>query len=530
MSTSHDRISPRRALLSVSDKSGLEPLCHALVDIGCEIVSTGGTARAIRAMGIEVVDVETVTGFPEMMDGRLKTLHPRVHGGLLARRDTPEHMDAAAEHGIGMIDLLCVNLYPFEATVAKEGVTRAEAIEQIDIGGPAMVRAASKNHDAVAVVTDPSQYARVIEQIGSGGTTLALRRELAASAFVRTSAYDAAISAYLLSENRPAAAFPAVLGPRYEKLGELRYGENPHQPAALYKDPGFVGATVVGAEQLHGKPLSYNNINDAAAAFALARSLASASGKIGSAVIKHTNPCGAATHADVRTSVDLAMRGDEMAAFGGILATTGTVDLVTAERLCAEGVFIEVVVAPAFDDDALVRLRDRWANLRILATGSVGVTPAADLRPVEGGLLVQETDTGVSDRERWEHKAGPKPTAGQLDAVAVLEPVCRALSSNAVLIGGPAEGGVMLFGAGAGQMDRVASCRLAVEKAGARAKGAVAVSDAFFPFDDGPTILADAGVALIAHPGGSKRDADTFTLCDGRGIACITTGVRHFRH
>ncbi|MEM9064280.1 MAG: bifunctional phosphoribosylaminoimidazolecarboxamide formyltransferase/IMP cyclohydrolase [Planctomycetota bacterium] len=524
------KIPVRRALVSVSDKSGLEPLCRALEQAGAEIVSTGGTARAIEAMGIEVVPVEKLTGFPEMMDGRLKTLHPVVHGGLLARRDTPEHMAAASEHGIGMIDLLCVNLYPFEQTVAG-GAARAEAIEQIDIGGPAMVRAAAKNHASVAVVTDPAQYGAVIEHLQGGGTDAAFRSQLAATAYAHTSAYDAAIAAYLSSGGEDAVEFPETLTLRYTRTAALRYGENPHQSAAVYSDPAYSGTSVVSAEQLHGKPLSYNNINDAAAALQIARSIAAASGAIGSCVVKHTNPCGAGSHTSTLGSVDLSMRGDEMAAFGGILATTGRVDLEIAERLCVDGVFLEVVVAPSVSGDALARLRERWMNLRVLAVGDdIESALTTEYRAIPGGLLAQVADTGVSDHATWTHKAGPLPDAMLLDAARVLEPICRGLSSNAVLIGGRSNDGVMQFGAGAGQMDRVASCQIAVEKAGDLAKGAVAFSDAFFPFDDGPSILADAGVSLIVHPGGSKRDGDTFALCDTRGVSCVTTGKRHFRH
>lgn len=524
-----DLVPLRRALLSVSDKSGLIDLARALHARGVTLISTGGTAKAIADAGIPVTGIEDVTGFPEMLDGRVKTLHPLVHGGLLGRRDLASHTQAMAAHGIEPIDLVCVNLYPFEVTVAKAGVTEAEAIEQIDIGGPSMIRSGAKNHAAVAVVTDACQYADLIADLeaNDGRTTLALRRRLAIEAFRRTAAYDAAISTHLAG---PDDLTPARLTLAFERVEELRYGENPHQRAAVYRTPNAQAGTLVNARQLHGKALSFNNMNDASAALELARSMQTTSGRVCAVVVKHTNPCGAAAADDARTAVDLAIAGDPMAAFGGILALTAPVDRGAAERIAAEGTFFEVVIAPSFHPDAAEVLMSRWKMVRLLEVGDAVPDIRTEHKFLPGGLLVQERDLTVPDPASWAHAAGPKPSDETLRAGGVLECVCRALSSNAVLIGGLDHGAIRLSGAGAGQMDRVASCLGAVRKAGELARGAIAVSDAFFPFPDGPRILIDAGVRTIIHPGGSKRDDETVALCDQHGVTCLTTGVRHFRH
>lgn len=527
-----------RALISVSDKSGIVDLARALHKHGVEIVSTGGTASAILDAGIPVMPIETLTGFPEMMDGRVKTLHPKVHGGLLARRDLQPHLQSMLEHDIKPIDLVVVNLYPFEATIAKPGVSEAEAIEQIDIGGPSMVRSAAKNHASVAIVTDPAQYNDLLEEMTAhnGATTLTLRKKLATEAFTQTGAYDAMISQWLL---RNETEMPATMPIALRRHDELRYGENPHQHAAVYKQIGAPAGTLLDARQLHGKPLSYNNINDASAALELVRAMVrTAPGAFNTCVVKHTNPCGAASAATCAQAIDLAIAGDPMAAFGGILATASPIDIAGAQRITAEGTFFEIVIAPIYDNDALALLQERWKNLRILQVEQEDPTqpPAirSELKFIPGGALMQERDLVVPNPQGWTHAAGPEPTSEQLSAAAMLENMCRALSSNAVLIGGidpqSDSGAVRLFGAGAGQMDRVASCRGAVHKAGELAKGAIAFSDAFFPFDDGPTILTDAGVGMIVHPGGSKRDEDTYALCNTLGVTCMTTGIRHFRH
>ena len=564
----------RRALISVSDKSGLVEFARELAAMGVEIISTGGTAAALSSAGIQVLPIESVTGFPEMMDGRVKTLHPKVHGGLLGVRNNPEHMAAMASHGILPIDLVCVNLYPFEATIARPGIAEHDAIENIDIGGPSMLRSAAKNFESVTVVTDGAQYPRVIAEMRAhaGSTTLALRRECAQAVFARTAEYDGAIARWMESVGFSSAGevdggagtgagagagagtgagtgaqstvFPREATIRLELVDELRYGENPHQRGAVYADRVFAGPSVVGATLLHGKPLSYNNLLDAAAALELVQDLhAQRPSATACAVIKHTNPCGAAIADSVLQAFENAWSGDPMAAFGGIVAFSRTVDGVTAETMAAGERFLEVVIAPHYEPKALETLQARWKNARLLATGDFAADLSAasmarnDLgalawRSIPGGMLVQERDVHPINAAQFTHAAGPVPSAATLADAALMFAVAKHLKSNAVCIG--ARG--TLFGAGAGQMDRVASCRNAVEKA--RTKFAaiptgtvvVAASDAFFPFADGPTLLADAGVGCIVHPGGSKRDQDTYDLCNERGITCLLTGSRHFRH
>ncbi len=528
----------RRALISVSDKTDLVPFARGLASRGVEIISTGGTAKALADAEIPVIPIDRVTGFPEMMGGRVKTLHPLVHGGLLGLRDDPEHQAAMQKHGIKPIDLVCISLYPFEQTIANAGIDQREAIEQIDIGGPSMIRSAAKNFEWVVVVTGAAQYDRVIGEISQNGgqTGRRLRAELAAAAFGRTSEYDATIASYLSRSS--GIAFPHVLRLGYIKADELRYGENPHQEAALYRDPASTGPTIVGARQLHGKQLSYNNINDAAAALELALSLKRLDpSRIGACVIKHTNPCGAGIFPAggpeaCRRAVGLALAGDPLAAYGGILAVNAVLDKGAAERLCSADVFMEVIVAPDFEPDALEMLRGRWTGVRLLAVGDRAPSPTrkVDYRSVPGGMLVQDRDTALPSTGKWELAAGPAPSAAQLAIGGFLDVVVKFVGSNAIVIGGEDAGGVRLFGMGSGQVDRMTACRLAVTKAGARAKGAVAAGDAFFPFPDGPAVLIDAGVNMIVQPGGSKRDGETFSLCQNRGVTCMTTGVRHFKH
>lgn len=542
----HIRI--RRALISVSDKSGLVEFARELAAMGVEIISTGGTAAALAKAGIAVMPIESVTGFPEMMDGRVKTLHPKVHGGLLGVRNNPEHVAAMTAHSIVPIDLVCVNLYPFEATVAKPGIAEHDAIENIDIGGPSMLRSAAKNFESVTVVTDGAQYARVIAEMraNAGATTMALRRECAQAVFARTAEYDGAIARWMSTAGFAHAAaadadadaaqiFPRQANIRLELADELRYGENPHQRGAVYADRSFTGPSVVGAQLLHGKPLSYNNLLDAAAALELVQDLhAQRPACTACAVIKHTNPCGAAIADSVLAAFEHAWSGDPMAAFGGIVAFSSTVDVATAEAMATGERFLEVVIAPGYEPKALETLQARWKNARLLATSHASPTidRALTWRSIPGGMLVQERDVHRIDAAQFTHAAGPVPSAATLADAALMFAVAKHLKSNAVCIG--ANG--TLFGAGAGQMDRVASCRNAVEKAKAKlaamAAGTVAVaaSDAFFPFADGPALLADAGVRCIVHPGGSKRDQDTFDLCNARGITCLLTGSRHFRH
>ncbi len=529
----------RRALLSVSDKTDLVPFAKALAARGVEIVSTGGTHRTLVEAGLEPLAVEELTGFPEMMDGRVKTLHPSVHGGILARRDLATHTSAMEAHGIGGIDLVCVNLYPFERTIRRDGVTMDEAIEQIDIGGPAMVRSAAKNHDFVTIVTTPAQYDRVVAELddNDGQTSDAMRRELAAAAFARTAEYDATIAAWMSSRTSAAGGtrFPSVLRLNFIGHEELRYGENPHQQGAVYRDPDFRGPSVVSAELMSGKPLSYNNLLDASAALELVQDLHDADpSRAASAVVKHTNPCGAGVSEAAADAFRLAHAGDPLAAFGGIVALSRPVDAELAGAIADECRFLEVVVAPAFDEAACEVLASRWANCRLLAVGPLDDrgTRGLALRSIPGGLLAQERDTHPLGPGDLRHAAGPAPDDALRRGVALGWTVVKHLKSNAVCLASPER----LLGAGAGQMDRVAACRIAAEKAGdlatLRASGSpiIAASDAFFPFADGPTILADAGVTCIVQPGGSKRDEETFALCEERGITCLLTGVRHFRH
>jgi phosphoribosylaminoimidazolecarboxamide formyltransferase / IMP cyclohydrolase len=531
----------RRALLSVSDKTDLVPFARALVELGVELVSTGGTAAALHAAGVPVIPIEKLTGFPEIMDGRVKTLHPAVHGGLLHRRDNPTHVEQAKTHGIPAIDLVCVNLYPFERTIRKEGVTEEEAIENIDIGGPSMLRSAAKNHAFVTVVTSSSQYDRVVAEMSNseGCTSFELRRELAAAAFGRTAEYDSAIAAWMGVSSVPGGGgpssdlFPEVLRQTHVAQQELRYGENPHQRAAVYRDPNSNEPSVITAELLAGKPLSYNNLLDAAAALELVQDLRDLfPGQVAATVVKHTNPCGAAVASEARDAFERAYAGDPLAAYGGIVAISSEIDESTATAIVAGEKFLEVIVAPSFTEGAVRMLAERWKNVRLLATGSLRPVPtrAMTFRSVPGGLLAQERDTKATLIGEMTLAAGPAPAAAMKADAAFLMTVAKHLKSNAVCIGAE----LQLLGAGAGQMDRVASCRNAIEKAAARLRSPdiqpVAASDAFFPFNDGPKLLLDAGVRCLIHPGGSKRDQDTFDLCRERGVPCLVTGVRHFRH
>lgn len=534
--------SRRLALISVSDKDGLIDFARTLIEHGYELVSTGGTHRAIREEGLSVTAIDEITGFPEMMDGRVKTLHPKVHGGILALRDNAEHVASMLEHAIAPIDLVCVNLYPFEQTIVRDGVSEAEAIEQIDIGGPSMVRSAAKNFRYVAIVTDPKQYDAVAEDLKKtdGSTSLAMRRRLAVSAFERTSTYDDAIFRYLSSEETEANAsdFPGALANRYTLKQTLRYGENPHQRGAVYASAGgALGPDLVNARQLAGKELSYNNLNDCAGALAVTHDLWRAfPDRVGASVIKHTNPCGVAIASDARHAIELALAGDPLAAYGGILSVNTTIDSEAASWLAANATFFEVIAAPAFEPDASALLGERWKNVRLLELGETGAKSGSSMRvrSVPGGLLVQDADDAIAMPQNWEHVAGPALDPSELDAALVVWLACKHLTSNAIAIGGfdTSRDGVRLFGGGAGQMDRVASCELAIRKAGdlSKIRLPIGASDAFFPFADGPQKLIDAGVKVLVHPGGSKRDSDTIALCNDRGVTCLLTGTRHFRH
>lgn len=528
-------VAVRRALISVSDKRDLVPFAAALARLGVEIISTGGTARELTEAGVAVTPIDQVTGFPEMMDGRVKSLHPLIHGGLLALRDNEAHVKSMTQHGITPIDLLCVNLYPFEQACLTPGIDKADVIEQIDIGGPAMLRSAAKNFRFVTVITSPDQYDRVINELSrnDGATTLELRHDLAAAAFMRTAEYDTAISAWM-GTRRP-EAFPSMLRLSYSKQDEVRYGENPHQKAAVYANPASPEPSVIKAKQLHGKPLSYNNVHDAAAALELVQELLDVAGdKCSAAIIKHANPCGAAVADSPRLAFERAYEGDPLAAYGGILAVNHTVDRATAEAITEGQKFLEVIVAVDFDDDAATLLGERWKNVRLLAVGSMAHSGNRKLnyKSVPGGMLVQERDMFVANTSEWRHVAGPQPDARLRDEAAFVWTIAKHLKSNAIAIGRDFQ----LIGGGMGQVDRVAACKLAITRAGERLKDAssdspaIAASDAFFPFTDGPELLIDAGIKCLVHPGGSIRDQETIDLCEKRGVTLLLTGVRHFRH
>jgi phosphoribosylaminoimidazolecarboxamide formyltransferase/IMP cyclohydrolase len=509
-----------RALISVSEKRGVLEFAKGLAELKVELISTGGTAKAIRAAGLRVSDISDITGFPEMMDGRVKTLHPKVHGGLLAIRDNHEHVSAMIAHGITGIDLLVVNLYPFAATIGRPGVSFEDAIENIDIGGPAMIRSAAKNHRFVLVVTSPEQYVEVLAAMRDG-VTPALRLKLAQAAFAHTAAYDALIADYLAGKagvDSGAAAPPLVL------KQPLRYGENPHQKAALWATPRPTEASVAHAEQLHGKELSYINLLDADAALSAVKEFAGPA----ACIVKHATPCGLAVGATAGEAFAKAYAGDPLAAFGGIVALNAPIDLPAAQAITAIDKLLEVIVAPSFAPDALDLLRTRWKNCRLLAVGPMGTTDPREgsSHRIVGGMLVQDRDLPGEDESTWRVVSKRQPTDQERADLAFAWRACKHVKSNAIAV---AKDG-MLLGAGAGQMDRMTASRLAVEKAAGKAKGAVAASDAFFPFPDGPKLLLDAGITAIVHPGGSLRDQESIDLADARGAAMILTGRRHFRH
>ncbi|MDP8971461.1 MAG: bifunctional phosphoribosylaminoimidazolecarboxamide formyltransferase/IMP cyclohydrolase [Actinomycetota bacterium] len=506
----------RRALISVWDKSGLQTLARGLAAAGVGIVSTGATAREVRAAGVDVTEVSEVTGFPEIMDGRVKTLHPAVHAGILADRGRASHLAALAQHGIAPIDLVVANLYPFGETVAATADDPARAIEMIDVGGPTMVRAAAKNHQHVTVVVDPADYRDLLDELGvHGGVTAGTRRRLAAKAFAHTAAYDADIAAWFTR----AEPFPPQLGIVWRKRQDLRYGENPHQRAAYYGRPGTAWG-LGSARQLHGKELSYNNLLDTDAAWAMACDFPQPC----VAIVKHTNPAGLAVAETLAAAYPAALAGDPLSAFGGIVAVNRVLDAQTAAQVVE--VFTEVVVAPGYRDDALEVLRTR-KGLRVLeiptATPPTGPTM---LRSVSGGLLVQEADVVSEDETDWAVPTAAKPSDAVLEELRFAWQVCKHTKSNAIVL----TANRATVGVGAGQMSRVDSVRVAVAKSQGRAGGAVMASDAFFPFRDAPEVAVDAGVVAIIQPGGSVRDAEVIAACDERGVPMVLTGRRHFRH
>lgn len=525
-----NRLTPRRALISVSDKSGLAILADALKGQDIEVLSTGGTAKALADMGLQVKEVADHTGFPEMMDGRVKTLHPMIHGGLLALRDKVDHQAAMETHGIGPIDLLVVNLYPFEATVAR-GAGWDETIENIDIGGPAMIRSAAKNHAHVAVVTDPSDYKALAHELAQGGITQDFRRILAGKAFARTATYDAAIAARFNQET--ATALPERLGVGGQRGKLLRYGENPHQQAAFYSYGRNDGPSVAAATQVQGKELSFNNLNDTDAAFSLVCDLGT--DKPAVAIIKHANPCGAAVSESVLDAYKKAVACDGVSAFGGIVACNRALDEAAAQAITA--IFTEVVIAPDADDAAKAVFAKK-KNLRLLLTGGLADPSKAGLniRSLSGGLLVQTADTGQVGLDDIKVVTKRQPSAQELEDMILAFRIAKHVKSNAIIY---VKDGATV-GIGAGQMSRVDSSRIAARKAQDAADeagldtpataGSVVASDAFFPFADGLLAAADAGATAVIQPGGSMRDDEVIAAADSAGLAMVFTGMRHFRH
>lgn len=521
-----------RALISVSDKDGLENFARQLRDHGVEILSTGGTYRALEAAGIPVVEVSAHTGFPEMMDGRVKTLHPMIHGGILAVRDNVDHAAAMDEHAIAPIDLVVVNLYPFEATIAKEGATRDECVEQIDIGGPSMVRSAAKNHKFVAIVTESDQYPELLAELqdNEGGLTDGFRRRLAQRAFARTASYDAAIAGWLSrvdQEEGEAPAYPERFTLAGKKVLDLRYGENPHQAAAFYRTEPCPEPCAAHAEVLNGKALSYNNLVDLDAAHALASEFSEPF----VAVIKHTNPCGAAVAATISEALENAWSGDPISAFGSVLAFTRPLDLASATFLVEGNRFVEAIIAPEFDEDAfeLLTRKPRWGkSVRLLSCGPFGPDSQEQrqlmVKQMSGGFLVQDRD-GTCETE-FEQVSKAAPTTEQLEELAFANRISKHVKSNAIVLTREK----MVTGVGAGQMSRVDSVRIAAHKAGDRASGSVLASDAFFPFPDGVEAALDAGIVAVVQPGGSVRDEEVVAAADKGGVPMLFSGARHFRH
>jgi phosphoribosylaminoimidazolecarboxamide formyltransferase/IMP cyclohydrolase len=523
---SDKRPAKRRALLSVADKQGLAPFARELEALGFEIVSTGGTAKALRAAGVAVTDVAAITGFPEIMDGRVKTLHPHIHGGLLARRGVDD--DVVEKHGIGLIDLLVVNLYPFEATTARSDCTDAEAIENIDVGGPAMLRAAAKNHEHTTVVVDPADYDAVLAALKNGGVSAAMRRELAIKSFGHTARYDTAIGQYLRAHSGAPDDWANPLLQSWQLVQPLRYGENPHQRAALYRAPEHVPGTVAHASQLQGKELSFNNLVDADAAFEAVKAFEAAA----CVIVKHANPCGIATAASPVTAYQLAYRTDPTSAFGGVIAFNRALDQSSAEAIVGQQ-FAEVVIAPEVGKGARAALAKKQ-GIRVLETGWSTASSAAQgrslqLKTIEGGLLVQSADDGRVDIATARVVTQRQPTAAEVRDMKFAWTVVKYVKSNAIVL---ARDGATI-GIGAGQPSRVMSARIAAlkaEDAKLDVTGSVLASDAFFPFRDGIDAAAERGVLAVVQPGGSMRDEEVVKAADEHGMTMVFTGMRHFRH
>jgi len=512
-----------KAIISVSDKTGVVDFARGLAELGFEVYSTGGTHKALAQAGVAVTSVSKLTGFPEILDGRVKTLHPAVHGGILARRDQPSHLEELAKSGIAAIDLVAVNLYPFVATVTRPGVSLDDALENIDIGGPTMIRAAAKNFPHVLVVVDPADYERVLGLLQKGVVPLEERRRLALKAFQHVASYDTAIAQYLRAEE---AALPEQLTLSLTKLFDLRYGENPHQRGAVYRENSILwgGQTwgIVAAEQLHGKELSYNNFLDADAAWRAALDFAEPT----AVVVKHTNPCGLACHQDLTEAYRRALSGDPVSAYGGIVAVNRELTGEAAEEIGKT--FYEIVIAPAFSEEALTILQKK-KNLRILQLdekAAAGCASALEYRRVSGGFLVQQPDAYLDDAIELQVVTKRPPSEQEMANLRFAWNVVKHVKSNAIVIVKDRT----LLGMGAGQPNRVTSVHLALRRAEDRARGAVLASDAFFPFPDGVEVAADGGITAVIQPGGSIRDQEVIEAADARGVAMVFTGIRHFRH
>lgn len=508
----------KRALVSVSNKEGLVPFVKELVELGYDIISTGGTKRQLEEAGLSVSSVSDITKFPEILEGRVKTLHPNVHGGLLAKRNNPDHIKAIKELNIEPISMVVVNLYPFQETIAKEGVTEEEAIENIDIGGPTMLRAAAKSFQDVMVVVDPTDYESVIAKLKESEITPAYRKQLAAKVFRHTAQYDALIANYF--SERTDDVYPETLSLAFEKVQSLRYGENPHQTAAFYRSPLFKGTTLVDAEQLNGKELSYNNIQDANAALQMVLDF----NEPAVVAVKHMNPCGVGIADNVFTAYTRAYEADPMSIFGGIVAVNREVDLETAEKM--KEIFLEIIIAPSFSDDALKLLTEK-KNLRLLKLSmETGKQPTKQVTHVTGGVLVQEEDHGTLDDAELSIPTDRQPTEQEMKDLELAWKVVKHVKSNAIVLAKDKQ----TVGVGAGQMNRVGAAKIAIEQAGEKSKGAVLASDAFFPMADTVEEAAQAGVKAIIQPGGSKRDNESIEACNKHGIAMVFTGMRHFKH
>ena len=527
----------KQALISVSDKTGVLEFAQGLAAQGVKLLSTGGTAKMLRDAGLAVTEIGDYTGFPEMLDGRVKTLHPKVHGGILARRDLPEHLATIEEHGIPTIDLVCVNLYPFAATIAKAGVTLADAIENIDIGGPAMVRSSAKNYAGVAIVTDPEDYAPLLDEMkaNGGALQLATRFNLAKKAFTHTARYDSMIANWLTgldegAEAQPEAAapipavFPAKLQLAFDRVEVLRYGENSHQSAAFYRDTSPLAGSIAAYTQLQGKELSYNNIADSDAAWECVKAFDAPA----CVIIKHANPCGVAIDANLLGAYEKAFQTDSTSAFGGIIAFNGEVGIEVVEAMNERKHFVEVLIAPSFTAEAKAALAAK-ANLRVLVVPLGRDLNKLELKRVGGGLLVQTADDFTAQVKDLKVVTKVQPTLRQIEDLLFAERVAKFVKSNAIVFCG----GGMTLGVGAGQMSRVDSTKIAcikAQNAGLELKGSVVASDAFFPFRDGLDVLAEAGAVAVIQPGGSMRDEEVIAAADEHGIAMVFTGARHFRH